>query len=60
MRTTEVIHKLRELDLSTYPYNEICSLLQELQAIKVTRITIEPGAIISRVRKGNGYNTSKV
>lgn len=59
MTTTEVIHKLRELDLSLYPFNDVRSLVQEFQAIKVIRITIEPGAIISRIRKGSGYNSRK-
>lgn len=59
MKTTEVIQKLREIDLSLYPFNEVRSLVQEFQAIKVIRITIEPGAIISRIRKGNGYNSRK-
>lgn len=59
MTTTEVIQKLRGIDLSLYPFNEVHSLIQEFQSIKVIRITIEPGAIISRVRKGNGYKSRK-
>lgn len=59
MSTSEVINKLKELDLSLYPYNEVRSLIQEFNAIKVIRITIEPGTIISRIRKGIGYNTRK-
>lgn len=59
MTTAEVIQKLREIDLSLYPFNEVRSLVQEFHAIKVIRITIEPGAIISRIRKGNGYNSRK-
>lgn len=59
MTTTEVIQKLRGIDLSLYPFNEVRSLVQEFQSIKVIRITIEPGAIISRVRKGNGYKSRK-
>ena len=45
MTTKEVIRKLRDLDLSTYPYNEIHSLIQNFNSIKVIRIIIEPGAI---------------
>lgn len=59
MTTTEVIQKLRGIDLSLYPFNEVHSLVQEFQSIKVIRITIETGAIISRVRKGNGYKSRK-
>ena len=55
MTTSEVIRKLRNLDLSTYPFNEVHSLIQQFNSIKVIRITIEPGAIITRIRKGTGY-----
>ena len=59
MTTREVIQKLREIDLSLYPFDEVRLLVQEFQSIKVIRITIEPGAIISRIRKGNGYKSRK-
>lgn len=59
MTTKEVIRKLRRLDLSTYPLNEVHSLIQKFNSIKVIRITIEPGALITRVRKGKGYNCQK-
>lgn len=59
MTTTEAIQKLREIDLSLYPFNDVRSLVEEFQSIKIIRITIKPGAIISRIRKGNGYKSRK-
>ena len=57
MSTTEVISKLKALDLSSYPFNQVRSIVQEFQSIKVIRIIIDPGAIISRIRQGNGYKS---
>lgn len=59
MTTKEVIRKLRDLDLSTYPYNEIHSLIQNFNSIKVIRTIIEPGAIITRIRNKIGYHSQK-
>lgn len=57
MTTNEVIRKLKGLDLSLYPYNEVLSLVREFQYIKVICLTIRPGAIISRIRKGIGFKS---
>lgn len=59
MNTSDIIAKLRALDLSTYPTNEIISTIHDFDDIKIIRLTISPGAIITRVRKGWGYNCRK-
>lgn len=59
MTTSEVIRKLRNLDLSTYPFNEVHTLIQRFNSIKVIRITIQPGAIVTRIRKGTGIKSQK-
>lgn len=59
MTTSEVIRKLRNLDLSTYPFNKVHSLIQQFNSIKVIRITIQPGAIVTRIRKGTGIKSQK-
>lgn len=55
MKTAEVIAKLRSLDLSRYPLNEIIGLIHCFESIKIIRLTISPGAMITRIRKGWGY-----
>lgn len=55
MKTSEVIKKLQSLDLSKYPLNDIISLIHNFENIKIIRLTISPGAIITRLRKGWGY-----
>lgn len=55
MNTSEVIKKLQSLDLSKYPLNEIISLIHNFENIKIIRLTISPGVIITRLRKEWGY-----
>lgn len=59
MTTSEVIRKLRNLDLSTYPFDEVQSLILQFNSIKVISITIQPGAIVTRIRKGTGIKSQK-
>lgn len=57
MKTSDVINKLRGLDLSAYPFNEVLSLINCFDSIKFIRVKVSPGAIITRVRKGWGYHS---
>ena len=59
MTTSEVIRKLRNLDLSTYPFYEVQSLIQQFNSIKVISITIQHGAIVTRIRKGTDIKSQK-
>lgn len=49
MTNKEIIKALDELDLSSYPYDEVKRLVSLFQP-KVLRLTITAGAIIERIR----------
>ena len=55
MNTKEIIEKLKGLDLSTYPFNEIQTLIGEFDGLKVVRLPLEPNTLITRLRRGRGY-----
>ena len=49
MRNKEIISELGNLDLSTYPYDDVLRLVSQFQ-IKTIRLTIRKGATIERIR----------
>lgn len=56
MNTLETIEKLGNLDLSTYPLNEIKNLINGFNCLKVVRLRLSPNTLITRIRRGRGYS----
>lgn len=59
MNTNEIIEKLKGLDLSKYPFNEVQALINEFDSLKVVRLNLKPNTLITRVRRGRGYSKRK-
>ena len=59
MNTEEIIEKLKGLDLSKYPFNEVQVLINEFDSLKVVRLSLKPNTLITRVRRGRGYSKRK-
>lgn len=59
MNTEEIIEKLKGLDLSKYPFNEVQALINEFDSLKVVRLSLKPNTLITRVRRGRGYSKRK-
>lgn len=55
MNTDEVLSKLKDMDLSKYPYFEIKELIRQIGEIGFVIVTYHPGKPIFRVRPGGGY-----
>lgn len=49
MNNKEIVSELSTIDLSTYPYDDVLSLVSQFQP-KTLRLTISEGAIIERIR----------
>lgn len=47
MNTEEIIEKLKGLDLSKYPFNEVQALINEFDSLKVVRLSLKPNTLIT-------------
>lgn len=55
MNTDEVLSKLKDMDLSKYPYFEIKELIRQIGEMGFVIVTYHSGKPIFRVRPGGGY-----
>lgn len=55
MNIDELLSKLKDMDLSRYPYFEIKELIRQIGEIGFVVITYHPGKAVFRVRPGRGY-----
>ena len=55
MNTDVVLSKLKDMDLSKYPYFEIKELIRQIGEVGFVIVTYHPNKPIFRVRSGGGY-----
>lgn len=56
INTTSIIDKLKNLDLSKYPYNDVHNLISQLSKVAVMEFILHRGKTITRARFEMDYN----